>query len=518
MADRLVLRNYRSSRRCLRRSEAETAQGRRSAKTKFISFETESTCDPSTTPDPRYASGTHSNRPPIVGLVGRLSIEKGVDIFLRAAARVLAELPSTKFVVVGEGPDRDKLESLIDELKLRDERLDARPPRRHAFGLRLARYHGLGVSRQEGLPMAILEGMASSLPLIATAVGEVPTVVLDGRTGVLASSRRPRPPGVRNRRSPAKSRRTAAPRSRGKKANRRRVLRRPHDGRLSPRLRKGVAAGKDKVSHAPAPRGLHDGSLGDRALLHRVSLAALSSTERVDLTVGSISYYLDPTCFSSRGIKLDPGLLDVVGKFPSATTAAQSPQAPGVDPQSLRPHRALSHLSARHHSRAVPADVDVAAPDSISGSSNSASRRGSKIVLTVHDLLPHDTGETHKQTFRDLYRMVDGIICHSDNIRTRLHAEFSVPEEKIAVIPHGPFFYDLPATNPGPDPAKLRPRTRKALRPVARNHLSLQRNRSPARRMATSRSRQRRRPSGDRRVPEHPNSPNKFASRSAAST
>ena len=33
--------------------------------------------------------------------------------------------------------------------------------------------------------MAILEGMASSLPLVATAVGEVPAVVLDGRTGVL---------------------------------------------------------------------------------------------------------------------------------------------------------------------------------------------------------------------------------------------------------------------------------------------------------------------------------------------
>lgn len=40
-------------------------------------------------------------------------------------------------------------------------------------------------SRQEGLPMAILEGMASRLPLVATAVGAVPTVVLDGQTGML---------------------------------------------------------------------------------------------------------------------------------------------------------------------------------------------------------------------------------------------------------------------------------------------------------------------------------------------
>jgi glycosyltransferase involved in cell wall biosynthesis len=47
----------------------------------------------------------------IVGLIGRLSIEKGIDIFLRAAARVLVEFPSARFLVVGDGPDKDKLSS-----------------------------------------------------------------------------------------------------------------------------------------------------------------------------------------------------------------------------------------------------------------------------------------------------------------------------------------------------------------------------------------------------------------------
>jgi glycosyltransferase involved in cell wall biosynthesis len=120
----------------------------------------------------------------IVGLIGRLSIEKGVDIFLQAAAQVLVELPSTKFIVVGEGPDRDKLESLIDELKIRQSvsmlgRRDDMPAIYASLDIMVS------ASRQEGLPMAVLEGMASSLPLVATPAGDVPTVVLDGRTGVM---------------------------------------------------------------------------------------------------------------------------------------------------------------------------------------------------------------------------------------------------------------------------------------------------------------------------------------------
>jgi glycosyltransferase involved in cell wall biosynthesis len=166
----------------------------------------------------------------------------------------------------------------------------------------------------------------------------------------------------------------------------------------------------------------------------------------VDLTVGSISYYLDPTCFSSRGIKLHPGLLDVVGKF-------RLPRLPRRILKLLESILNLSALTLRFffsppdilHVQFLPMLLSRLPLDF--WFVRFSSRRGSKIVLTVHDLLPHDTGERHKQTFRDLYQMVDGIICHSDSIKTRLGAEFSVPPEKIAVIPHGPFFYDLPPTN-----------------------------------------------------------------------
>lgn len=118
----------------------------------------------------------------VVGLVGRLAWEKGVDLFLSAAARLGNEFPRARFVVVGEGPDAEKLAGMLDELKIRG--------RAELLGRREdmpAVYRSLDImvsaSRQEGLPMAILEGMASRLPLVATTVGEVPTVVRDGVTG-----------------------------------------------------------------------------------------------------------------------------------------------------------------------------------------------------------------------------------------------------------------------------------------------------------------------------------------------
>jgi glycosyltransferase involved in cell wall biosynthesis len=167
--------------------------------------------------------------------------------------------------------------------------------------------------------------------------------------------------------------------------------------------------------------------------------------EHVNLTVGSISYYLDSDCFSSRGIKTDPGLLDVVGKF----------RLPRLPRRILKLIEALLNLSA------LTVRFAISRPDVIHVQYlpmlkwrlpldfwflEFCRKRGSKIVLTVHDLLPHDTGDVYKRTFDELYRMVDAIICHSDHIRTRLAAEFSVLEEKVSVIPHGPFFYDLPAT------------------------------------------------------------------------
>jgi glycosyltransferase involved in cell wall biosynthesis len=121
---------------------------------------------------------------PIVGLVGRLAWEKGVDLFLRAAAKLLPQFPQARFVVAGEGPDREKLQQLIADLAI-GESVAMLGRRDDMAGVYASLDVMVSASRQEGLPIAVLEAMASARAVVATAVGDVPSIVLDGKTGVL---------------------------------------------------------------------------------------------------------------------------------------------------------------------------------------------------------------------------------------------------------------------------------------------------------------------------------------------
>jgi glycosyltransferase involved in cell wall biosynthesis len=121
---------------------------------------------------------------PLVGIVARLVPIKAHEDFLGAARVVLAERPETGFLIVGDGERRIELESLVDSLGLR--------PSVSFLGWRrdLERvYADLDVvalaSRNEGSPVALIEALAAARPVVATAVGGVPEVVLDGKTGLL---------------------------------------------------------------------------------------------------------------------------------------------------------------------------------------------------------------------------------------------------------------------------------------------------------------------------------------------
>jgi len=126
---------------------------------------------------------------PLVGILAALRPEKDHATFLRAAALVHAVLPEARFLVIGGGPERVRLESLVAELGLKDSVLFL-GDRRDVADLLAALEVVVLSSLTESSPNAVLEAMAAARPVVATRVGGVPDLVEDGATGFLV------PPGA----------------------------------------------------------------------------------------------------------------------------------------------------------------------------------------------------------------------------------------------------------------------------------------------------------------------------------
>ncbi len=125
-----------------------------------------------------------STTAPVTGIVAALRPEKNHELFLRAAKDVLARVPDAQFLIVGDGPERPKLESLTAELGI--------GPAVHFLGTRsdipqlVAAMDVFALtSHMEAFPVSILEAMATELPVVAPRVGSIPDSVTDGGTGYL---------------------------------------------------------------------------------------------------------------------------------------------------------------------------------------------------------------------------------------------------------------------------------------------------------------------------------------------
>lgn len=122
----------------------------------------------------------------VVGSVGRLDPVKNLPALLRAHARLLAEHPEARLVIVGDGPDREALLAEARALNLAETvvftgyRADVRAVM-PAFDVYA------NSSRYEGVSLTILEAMAAGLPVVATDVGGNPEVVVDHETGRLVA-------------------------------------------------------------------------------------------------------------------------------------------------------------------------------------------------------------------------------------------------------------------------------------------------------------------------------------------
>jgi glycosyltransferase involved in cell wall biosynthesis len=121
---------------------------------------------------------------PVVAIVGRLGIEKDHRLFIDAAARLRGEFPDARFLIVGEGEQREALEQQVAQLGLQQQvqllghRNDV-PALYPAFDLLAI------TSQREGLPNVLLEAMLHGVPAVATTVGGVPEVIEHGRNGWL---------------------------------------------------------------------------------------------------------------------------------------------------------------------------------------------------------------------------------------------------------------------------------------------------------------------------------------------
>jgi glycosyltransferase involved in cell wall biosynthesis len=120
----------------------------------------------------------------LVAFVGRLVPIKRVDLVLRAVAAARHEAAAVRLIVVGDGPERARLESLADDLRLGDA---VRFVGYLADTSVAAAAADLAIlaSDNEGTPVALIEAAAAGRPAVATAVGGVPEVVVPG-TGLLA--------------------------------------------------------------------------------------------------------------------------------------------------------------------------------------------------------------------------------------------------------------------------------------------------------------------------------------------
>lgn len=146
----------------------------------------------------RFASGDRAATRARLGLdprdfviahVAVLRPEKGHDVLLAAAARVRERVPHARFLLIGDGPQRDAIESRRAELgldatvRLLGQRSDLPDLLAAADAAVLASH-----DRVETFPNSILEAMAARLPIVATAVGSLDELVEDGVTGFLVRS------------------------------------------------------------------------------------------------------------------------------------------------------------------------------------------------------------------------------------------------------------------------------------------------------------------------------------------
>jgi len=129
-----------------------------------------------------------------VGIVGSFQPRKGHEFFLRAAARVREHRSDVEFLIIGDGPRRPELEQAAHNLGLGrtvhflGNREDV-PDLLRTLDLVVLSSHEPEGGHAETLPLVLLEAGATGLPVVATDVGAVSDLVVEGETGFVVAQR-----------------------------------------------------------------------------------------------------------------------------------------------------------------------------------------------------------------------------------------------------------------------------------------------------------------------------------------
>jgi len=119
-----------------------------------------------------------------IAMVGRLTDQKRPDLAVRALATVRPTHPEAHLQLIGDGPRRAEIEALARSLGIADA-VEITGHHDDVAPLLARAEIALLATDYEGWPLVLMEAMAAGLPVVATAVGGVPEIVEDDRTGIL---------------------------------------------------------------------------------------------------------------------------------------------------------------------------------------------------------------------------------------------------------------------------------------------------------------------------------------------
>jgi glycosyltransferase involved in cell wall biosynthesis len=137
---------------------------------------------------PLHGAASWQGRAPVVGAVGRFIPSQGQEHFIQAAYLLAVRGRMGHFVVAGSGPDRKRLQNLVDELDLRDRVTFARTPIDQLSVLRALDIL-IAPAVREALGLTLIEAMASGVPVITTSAGGVYSLVENRKTGLVVPKR-----------------------------------------------------------------------------------------------------------------------------------------------------------------------------------------------------------------------------------------------------------------------------------------------------------------------------------------